>query len=138
MDDSQLPNSTELRRSWGLYRDMARSPFVNPARRRATLWALDEVERRMGSDWLERYWDRAGHLPATAGGASEPARRSQATPPPRGVGQNVQLDAWRWAQANRADDGSLPSGRAIAGHYGRHERWRRMVKRSSLAGEIGM
>ena len=138
MDDSQLPNSTELRRSWGLYRDMARSPFVNPARRRATLWALDEVERRMGSDWLERTGTVPGTCPPRQAGRVSLERRSQATPPPRGVGQNVQSTAWRWAQANRADDGSLPSGRAIAGHYGRHERWRRMVKRSSLAGEIGM
>jgi hypothetical protein len=36
-----------------------------------------------------------------------------------------------------AADGSLPSGRAIAGQYGRHERWGRMVKKAGLAGDLG-
>jgi Protein of unknown function (DUF2637) len=49
---------------------------------------------------------------------------------------DVRRDAWRWAQDNRAKDGSLPSGRAIGTRYGRHERWGRMVKRSGLAGEL--
>ena len=40
------------------------------------------------------------------------------------------MDAWRWAQENRAEDGSLPTGNAIAYRYGRHERWGRLVKRS--------
>jgi hypothetical protein len=43
--------------------------------------------------------------------------------------------AWQWAPANRAGDGSLPSGRDIGSHYGRHERWGRLVKRSGLAGQ---
>jgi hypothetical protein len=46
----------------------------------------------------------------------------------------LQLQAWRWARANRASDGSLPSGKAIAGQYGRHERWGRLVKQAGLAG----
>jgi hypothetical protein len=50
----------------------------------------------------------------------------------------MQLDAWRWAQKNRADDGSFPSGREIASQYGRHERWGRLVKRSGLAGELSI
>ena len=54
----------------------------------------------------------------------------------RAVGQDVQLEAWRWAQSRRADDGSLPSGRDIGIRYGRHERWGRLVKRSGLAGEL--
>jgi hypothetical protein len=43
---------------------MADSPNVRPARRDAVLWALGELERRMGPDWLERYWEAAGHVPA--------------------------------------------------------------------------
>jgi len=27
------------------------------------MWALDELERRTGSDWLERYWAASGHVP---------------------------------------------------------------------------
>ena len=53
------------------------------------------------------------------------------------TGSDVQLEAWRWAQSNRAEDGSLPSGREIGNRYGRHERWGRLVKRSGLAGELG-
>jgi hypothetical protein len=54
----------ELRPTWDLYRRMADSPNVRPARRDAVLWALGELERRMGPDWLERYWESAGHVPA--------------------------------------------------------------------------
>jgi hypothetical protein len=53
-----------------------------------------------------------------------------------GAGRELQLRAWRWAQANRADDGSLPAGRDIARQYGRQERWGRLVKRSGLADEL--
>jgi hypothetical protein len=49
--------------SWDLYRRMADSPLVTPARRHATLWALDQLERSMGHDWLQRYWRAAGHVP---------------------------------------------------------------------------
>jgi hypothetical protein len=52
------------RPSWDLYRKMADSPLSNPARRQATLWALQKLEERMGPDWLERYWEAAGHVPA--------------------------------------------------------------------------
>jgi hypothetical protein len=64
---------------------------------------------------------------------------SQKTAPARHrtVGPQVRLEAWRWAQSNRAEDGSLPSGRDIGTRYGRHERWGRMVKRSGLAGDLG-
>jgi hypothetical protein len=27
------------------------------------MWALDELERRMGNDWLERYWEASDHVP---------------------------------------------------------------------------
>ena len=53
-----------------------------------------------------------------------------------GVAQDLQRQAWEWALANRAKDGSLPSGREIARHYGRHERWGRLVKRSGVTGEL--
>lgn len=38
---------------------------------------------------------------------------------------DLQRRAWQWATENRAADGSLPSGKAIAVHDGRHERWGR-------------
>jgi hypothetical protein len=53
------------------------------------------------------------------------------------AGRDVRLQAWRWAQDNQAEDGSLPSGKDIGSRYGRHERWGRMVKRSGLSGELG-
>jgi Protein of unknown function (DUF2637) len=74
---------------------------------------------------------------ATASSGSKPTRPGQVTPQHGPARQDVRLDAWQWAQDNRADDGSLPSGREIGTKYGRHERWGRMVKRSGLAGEIG-
>jgi hypothetical protein len=54
----------------------------------------------------------------------------------RSVGRDLQRQAWQWALANRASDGTLPSGGAIARQYGRHERWGRLVKRSGIAGEF--
>jgi hypothetical protein len=53
------------------------------------------------------------------------------------VGRDLQRQAWQWAQANRAGDGSLPSGSAIARQFGRHERWGRLVKRSGCIGAFG-
>jgi hypothetical protein len=57
--------------------------------------------------------------------------------PQRAVGQDVQWQAWQWALANRDADGSLPSGKAIAAQYGRHERWGRLVKRTGTVGGFG-
>jgi hypothetical protein len=48
--------------------------------------------------------------------------------------RELQLQAWQWARANQATDGSLPSGKAIAGQYGRRERWGRLVKQAGLEG----
>jgi hypothetical protein len=52
------------------------------------------------------------------------------------AGGDLRWQAWQWALANRAGDGSLPSGREIAVQYGRHERWGRLVKRSGAEGEF--
>ena len=67
---------------------------------------------------------------ADAGWARSGARRSK-----RSAGRELQRQAWRWADANRATDGSLPSGKAIASRFGRHERWGRLIKRTGAAGE---
>jgi Protein of unknown function (DUF2637) len=53
-----------------------------------------------------------------------------------GSGRELQRQAWHWALAHRASDGSLPSGRQVAHQYGRHERWGRLVKRAGAAGEL--
>jgi hypothetical protein len=63
MPDSYATTSDD-RPSWDLYRRMLESSFVSPARREATLWALAELEQRMGADWLERYWRASGHVPS--------------------------------------------------------------------------
>jgi len=55
---------------------------------------------------------------------------------PSGTAQEMQILAWQWAVANRAADGSLPSGRDIGREHGRHERWGRLVRRSGMAGEL--
>jgi len=54
----------------------------------------------------------------------------------RAVGRDLQQQAWRWADANRAADGSLPSRKAIAARFGRHERWGRLIKRMGTSGEF--
>jgi hypothetical protein len=78
-----------------------------------------------------------GPAKAAIASVSERISTSTVTPDGRTAGRDVQREAWRWAQDNRAEDGSLPSGRDIGSRYGRHERWGRMVKRSGLSGEIG-
>jgi hypothetical protein len=76
---------------------------------------------------------------AEAGGTATIARSHERDPTQwrKTIGREVQLEAWRWAQDHRADNGSLPSGKDIAERYGRHERWGRLVKRSGWAGELG-
>jgi Protein of unknown function (DUF2637) len=76
--------------------------------------------------------------------SSDP-RQSAGSVPERGragapgaAGRDLQRQAWQWAQANCAGDGSLPSGRQIARQFGRHERWGRLVKRSGCAGEFAI
>ncbi len=51
--------------------------------------------------------------------------------------EELRRQAWQWALANRAKDGTLPSGEAIARVHGRHERWGRLVKNAGLAGAFG-
>jgi len=76
-----------------------------------------------------------GAMAVSGGGPA--ASRNRVVSAYRGAaGRTVQADAWRWAQDNRAEDGSLPSGKDIGRQYGRHERWGRLVKRSGLAGEL--
>ncbi len=52
------------------------------------------------------------------------------------LGQDLQQQAWQWATAHRGADGTLPSGKQIASHFGRHERWGRLVKRAGMAGQF--
>jgi len=52
------------------------------------------------------------------------------------MGSELPREAWQWALANRADDGSLPSGKQIADRYGRHERWGRLVKHAGNIGKL--
>jgi len=64
------------------------------------------------------------------------AGREHGTDGVGGVGKELQRQAWHWALAHRASNGSLPSGREIARQYGRHERWGRLAKRSGTAGHF--
>ena len=73
--------------------------------------------------------ERSSDPQLSGGSVPEPERAGGLIGPSR----DLQRQAWQWAQANRAGDGSLPSGREIARQYGRHERWGRLVKRSGCA-----
>src|SRR5699024_5710485 len=39
-----------------------------------------------------------------------------------------QARAWQWALERQQETGGLPSGKEIAAHFGRKERWGRLVK----------
>jgi len=55
----------------------------------------------------------------------------------RRSGGDLQRRAWQSALANRASDGSLPSGSAIARAHCRKERWGRLVKNVGQVGVFG-
>jgi uncharacterized protein DUF2637 len=54
----------------------------------------------------------------------------------RRAGGELRRQAWHWALANRDQDGTLPSGEAIARAHGRQERWGRLVKSAGLSGAL--
>ena len=90
---------------------------------------------------VRRTADRAVRMATSAPCHREPKVADRVSPARGGqygirlkAGRGLQQEAWRWAEANRASDGSLPSGKAIAAQYGRHERWGRLVKRLGMAG----
>lgn len=66
--------------------------------------------------------------------------RVRHAPPSRrpAAGRELRRQAWEWALAQRERGGSLPSGKAIAAQFGRHERWGRPVKRAGIAGELAV
>ncbi|WP_017613887.1 DUF2637 domain-containing protein [Nocardiopsis salina] len=49
----------------------------------------------------------------------------------------MQRDARTWALENHQPDGSLPTGGQIADHFGRKERWGRLVKQWGRQGYLG-
>ena len=73
----------------------------------------------------------AGRGPASGLRVVGPARHGGDT---RRASGGLQRQAWQWALANRGEDGTLPSGEAIARVHGRQERWGRLVKNAGLAG----
>lgn len=75
-----------------------------------------------------------GAVPRPGCLASDPVRGDKRSG--GGAGRDLQRQAWLWAQANRAGDGSLPSGREIGRRYDRHERWGRLVERAGVAGQF--
>jgi hypothetical protein len=78
------------------------------------------------------------HRPGSAVAARRaPSAGLRLVPPPElgkgspRSGGELQRRAWQWALAHRAEDGSLPSGTAIARAHGRKERWGRLVKNAA-------
>jgi Protein of unknown function (DUF2637) len=101
---------------------------------------MRQVRRAAEADtpWRRAQSGRSAAAEAVAGSPVTTSRSADraVTTARKAAGREVWADAWRWAQDNRAEDGSLPSGGQIARQYGRHERWGRLVKRSGLAGEL--
>ena len=86
-----------------------------------------QISRREGRD---------GNVPRPRQHPSGPGEQSEGPGGRGGASRDLRWQAWQWALANRAGDGSLPSGREIARQHGRHERWGRLVKRSGAAGDL--
>lgn len=77
--------------------------------------------------------DGRGRVPRLTGLNSAPGPDSTA----RSVGRReLQRQAWQWALAQQASQGTLPAGSEIGRQHGRHERWGRLVKSAGLAGEL--
>lgn len=79
----------------------------------------------------ESSWHSQRNDPIAAGRQTRARRRNG-----QAAGEDLRRQAWHWAVANRAANGSLPSGKVIASRYGRHERWGRLVKSAGAAGEF--
>jgi hypothetical protein len=90
----------------------------------------------VGATHRPRPQSRAAAVPPSTAAASVPRPTQLPETVRRSAGRQAQADAWQWAVANRDVDGSLPSGKDIGVHHDRHERWRRLVKTSGLAGEL--
>ena len=84
----------------------------------------------------QRNWPASA--PAIAKRAPSPRLSVVSRPPSKGSDRpavsKLRRQAWQWALAHRGDDGTLPSGSAIARAHGRHERWGRLVKSAGQAG----
>jgi hypothetical protein len=90
--------------------------LMRQVRRAATASARKpwlQISRKEGRDGNVQ---RARHHP------SGPGPHIEGSDGQGGASRDLQRQAWQWALANRAGDGSLPSGREIARQYGRHER----------------
>jgi len=104
-----------------------------------------QVRRSSASTVPGRHPQRLRTVPAPpTKPARAPAAELQLVRPPElgkanrtTAGVDLQRRAWQWALANRAADGSLPSGSAIGAAHGRHERWGRLVKKTGQAGAFG-
>jgi Protein of unknown function (DUF2637) len=82
--------------------------------------------------------DTAASVPTSSTASPErPRAQSSSRSSTRTAGSRLQHEAWEWALANRTEGGALPSGKAIADRFGRHERWGRLVKRHGLSSDSG-
>lgn len=75
---------------------------------------------------------RAANSASTRGAS---AGRVSARKSPRSASRTLQHEAFTWAMAHRDEYGTLPSGKAIAEQFGRHERWGRLVKQQGDAAQ---
>ncbi|WP_190394872.1 DUF2637 domain-containing protein [Nocardiopsis deserti] len=79
-----------------------------------------------------------GHTPgvsATSGSTDlQVVHRRDAVDTTEAALSPFQDRAWRWALEQQRETGELPSGREIAAHFDRKERWGRLVKQRGLRG----
>ena len=97
---------------------------------------ISKSQQRNSGTQISRRGAGDGSVPHPRHHPSGPTPHGEGPDGRSGAGRDLQRRAWQWALANRAGDGSLPSGRVIAQQYDRHERWGRLVKRAGAAGEL--
>lgn len=89
----------------------------------------NEQVRAAASCSRSRQRSGPAHEPAAeAPYRSQPRRSATKAARPRSAGHGLKRQARQWALAQEDAAGVLPTGRAIADHFGRHDRWGRFVK----------
>ena len=102
-----------------------------------------QVRRSAGGKYAQYQRQRQSQSSQPAVTRLGPAPELRVVGPPRAgqghrrAGGELRRQAWHWALANRDEDGTLPSGEAIARAHGRQERWGRLVKNAGQAGAFG-
>ncbi|WP_160050926.1 DUF2637 domain-containing protein [Nocardiopsis sp. FR4] len=117
------------------FRTVARSVRSADAERTPAEDEAEGVVKEVETSSVEQQEGRHLHVVRAEKSAEaapvEPDEEKEGRLPPK-----LQRDAWEWALENRQPDGSLPTGGQIADHFGRKERWGRLIKQWGQQGRL--